>query len=386
MKIFLVFLLFISLSFFFRWDSIADILVLPVTNFNLSDMTSEVPTGWSVDKIKGKPLMRMKKEDNLFYLNLISSGDSSFGVRKEFKVDVKKFPILCWCWKVNKLPQGGDIRKSSTDDQALQLYVAFKAIGFPALTNTPVIGYIWDCEAPKGWNGRSPQIGCDKLRYIVLRNRTDKTGQWYTERRNLYQDYKKLFGDIKGGEPQGLTTGLQIHINTHKTKTSADSEIGGIYFSAAPSDIALAESIKEIKQIQNAKISAVKPPPPPRIFSIKKQPSTDCLNIIIEFNFNSADVDGSYTNEMQKIVEYMIKNPAAKLKITGHTDNTGSDQYNLVLSEKRADSVKNYLVNHFNVDQQRLITRGVGSANPVAGNDTEEGCKNNRCVTIDDCP
>jgi len=52
--------------FFFKWDSIADILVLPATNFNLSDMTSEAPTGWSVDKIKGKPLMRMKKRITYF--------------------------------------------------------------------------------------------------------------------------------------------------------------------------------------------------------------------------------------------------------------------------------------------------------------------------------
>lgn len=376
----------IGLSFFPLWDSVADLLIIPVTNFNLSDMASGVPAGWSIDKIKGKPFLKMKKEDNAFYLNLISSGDSSFGVRKECKVDIKKFPILCWRWKVNKLPQGGDIRKLSTDDQALQLYVAFKAIGFPALINTPVVGYIWDCEAPKGWSGRSQQIGANKLRYIVLRNRTDKTDQWYTERRNLYQDYKKLFGDIKGGEPQELTTGLQIHINTQKTKTTADSEIGEIYFSAAPSDIALAESAREIKQLQDLKISAVKPPPPPKIIAVKKQIPADCLNIIIEFNSSSADVGDSYNDEMQAVVEYMIKNPKAILTITGHTDNTGATQYNLILSEKRAKSVKNYLVNNFNIDEQRLTTQGICSAKPVADNDTEEGRKNNRYVTINDCP
>jgi len=386
MKKLVVFLLCIGLSIFPLWDSVADLLIIPVTNFNLSDMFSGVPAGWSIDKIKGKPLIKVKKEDNAFYLNLISSGDSSFGVRKEFKIDVKKFPILCWRWKVNKLPQGGDVRKSSTDDQALQLYVAFKAIGFPALTNTPVIGYIWDCEAPKGWNGRSPQIGGDKLRYIVLRNRTDQISQWYTERRNLYQDYKKLFCDIKGGEPQGLTTGLQIHINTQKTKTPANSEIGEIYFSAAPSDIALAESTREIKQMQDAKIIAVKPPPPLKISAVKKQPAADCLNISIGFNSDSADVSDSYNEEMQAVVEYLIKNPKANLTIIGHTDNTGSNQYNLILSEKRAESVKIYLVNNFNIDQQRLTTQGIGSAKPVVDNDTEEGRKNNRRVTINDCP
>ena len=150
--------------------------------------------------------------------------------------------------------------------------MAFKATGFPAITNIPVIGYIWDTETPKGWSGRSPQFGGDKLRYIVLRNRTDQTGQWYTERRNLYKDYKKLFSDIKGGEPQGLTTGLQIHINSQRTKSPADSMIGEIYFSAAPSDIALAESTREVIQTQDLKISAVKPPPSPKISAVRKSP------------------------------------------------------------------------------------------------------------------
>jgi outer membrane protein OmpA-like peptidoglycan-associated protein len=341
--------------------------------------------------------MRIKKEDNVFYLNLISSGDSSFGVRKEFRVDVKKFPILCWRWKVNKLPRGGDVRKTSTDDQALQVYVAFKATGFPTITNTPVIGYIWDSEAPKGWTGRSPQIGGSKLRYIVLRNKTDQTGQWYTERRNLYKDYKKLFGDIKGGKPQGLTTGLQIHINSQHTKSPVDSLIGEMYFSDAPSDIALAESVREVTQKQDLKISAIKPPapprisaikppPPPKISAVKKQPLTDCININIEFGPGSVAIGDNYNDEMQAIVKYLIKNPESKLTIIGHTNNIGTKQNNLVLSKRRATSVKNYLVDKFNIDGQRLIVQGVGSTQPVDDNDTDEGRKKNGRVTINNCP
>ena len=348
-------------------------------------MSAGLPEGWSLDKKTGKPIMRMKKEDNVFYLNLISSGDSSFGVRKEFRVDVKKFPILCWRWKVNKLPRGGDVRKSSTDDQAVQVLVAFKATGFPAITNTPVIGYIWDNEAPKGWIGRSSQIGGNKLRYIVLRNRTDQTGQWYTERRNLYKDYKKLFGDIKGGEPQGLTTGLQIHINSQHTKSPADSLIGEIFFSDAPSDIALAESVREVTQKQDLKISAVKPPAPPKISALKQQPITDCININIEFDSDSVDIGDNYNDQIQAIVKYLIKNPEAKLTIIGHTDNTGTTQQNLFLSRRRAESVKDYLVGNFNIDQQRLITQGVGSTQPVDDNDTDESRNNNRRVTINNC-
>jgi hypothetical protein len=245
-------------------------LTVPVTKFTAADTTNNIPAGWKLETKKGKPSLAVKKEEGLLFLHLNSAGDSSFGLQKEIKVDVKKYPILCWRWKANKLPAGGDVRKSSTDDQAIQLYVAFKPTGFPSTTNTPVIGYIWDAEAPKGWSGRSAQIGADKVRYIVLRNRTDQTGQWYTERRNLYQDYKKLFGDIKGGEPQGLTTGVQIYINSQHTKSPAESLIGEIYFSADPNDIALAEAAKSGKPAQDLNVSTTKPPPAPKAPSGQK--------------------------------------------------------------------------------------------------------------------
>ena len=103
--------------------------------------------------------------------------------------------------------------------------MAFKETGFPAVLNIPIIGYVWDNEAPKGWSGRSTQVGGDKLRYIVLRNKTDKLGFWYTERRNVYEDYKKLFPDINGGEPLGPTTGLQVYINTQRTKSPAAGSV-----------------------------------------------------------------------------------------------------------------------------------------------------------------
>ncbi|MCE5212563.1 MAG: DUF3047 domain-containing protein [Deltaproteobacteria bacterium] len=386
MKIKFVFLLGITLLFIWTLNSGADPLVIPAARFASAELLNGVPAGWSLDKKAGKPLMRMKKEDNVLYLNLISPGDSAFGIRKEFRIDVKKFPILCWRWKANKLPCGGDIRKPSTDDQALQLYVAFKAIRFPAIANTPVIGYIWDTEAPKGWSGRSPHVGGDKLRYIVLRNRTDQTGQWYTERRNLYKDYKKLFGDIKGGEPQGLTTGLQIHINSQRTKSPADSLIGEIYFSADPADIALAESAREVKQTPDAKISAVKPPPPPRISAVKKQTSGDCLNVSIKFDPDSATFDNRYSNEIKSLVAYLIRNPDAKLTIIGHTDSTGTNRSRMILSKKRAMSVKNYLVDNFKIDPQRLNIKGAGSVQPVADNNTEEGRRDNNRVAVNACP
>jgi outer membrane protein OmpA-like peptidoglycan-associated protein len=297
---------------------------------------------------------------------------------------VKKYPILCWRWKASRLPKGGDVRKSVTDDQSLQVYVAFKESGFLGM-NTPVVGYIWDNEAPKGWSGRSPQTGGDKLRYIVLRNKADKVGQWYTERRNIYQDYKRLFADTNGGEPQSATTGMQIHINSQRTKSPAEGMIGEIYFSNEPADITLAEAGKDFPPEKVAKISAVRPVIT-KIRAVKKPSSLKCFNTLMEFDTNSTVPGEAYKEEMQMVADYLIKNSGAKLDIIGHTDNVGAEAYNLALSRRRAESVKKYLVEQLDIDPQRLNVKGVGSANPPAGNDTPEGRQQNRSVLISDCP
>lgn len=383
------FFIFYCIALFFFWiaDSVADPGIIPVAKFTSPALPGGAPEGWSLEKKTGKPSMIMEKDGDTFYLHLISLGDSSFGIRKEAKVDVKKFPILRWRWKVNKLPLGGDVRKSSVDDQAVQIYIAFRETGFSRLLNPPIIGYIWDNEAPKGWTGKSMQIGGSKVRYIVLRNKTDKTGNWYTERRNIYQDYKKLFNDIKGGEPQELTTGLQIYINSQRTKSPAESLIGEIYFSDEVSDIALAAAEKEALSGKAAKISAIKPPAITKISSSKaKESLLNCINISIEFKTDSTTVEDNYNDKIQMIAEYLIKNHEIKLTLIGHTDNIGTEEYNRNLSRSRAENVKNYLINKFNFDPQRLIVQGAGSTQPIAGNNTPEGRQQNRRVSIKDCP
>lgn len=201
-----------------------------VTAFAMERGKKNVPEGWEVEKAKGIPNVSLVKEGKTVYLHLKSEEKSSFGIKKEFKVDIKKYPYLHWKWKVTQLPRGGDIRKSETDDQAIQIYVAFTATGWPAKFNTPAVAYIWDNEAPKGLMIKSPQRLMDKVRYIVLRNKTDKLGEWYEEKRNVYEDYKKLFKDINKGEPKGATKGISFYINSQHTKSQAESFIGEVYF------------------------------------------------------------------------------------------------------------------------------------------------------------
>lgn len=352
-------------------------------------MPGGAPAGWVLEKKVGTPSLKVEKDgDAFYYLHLFSPGSSSFGVRTKAQVNVKEFPILSWRWKVDKLPVGGDVRKKAADDQALQVYVAFKETGFPAVLNTPVIGYIWDNEAPKGWSGRSTQIGGDKMRYIVLRNKTDKSGQWYTERRNIYEDYKKLFSDINGGEPLGVTTGLQVHINTQRTKTPADGMIGDIYFSSETKDVAATEAAKEKIAARTPVISSVRRPSArsAKIAAPERVSKPGCVNISVRFDLNSTEVDSIPPDGMQTIIETLIQNPESRLLITGHTDNIGREAYNVELSSKRAKSVRNYLIEKYSIDEQRMVVKGVGSSQPVAGNDSPEGQAQNRRVTIQNCP
>jgi len=205
--------------------------IITAARFNSDRIENGAPAGWELDKKSGTPAVTIDCEGNTCSLHLTSDGESSFGVKKGVSINIREYPVLNWRWKAITLPSNGDVRKKHTDDQALQIYVAFPATGWPEKLNTPVIGYIWDSEAPKGWTGRSPHLGGDKLRYVVVRNKTDQTGEWFTEKRNIYQDYQRLFRDLKGGQPLGPTKGISLYINSQHTGSPAEGCIAEIFFS-----------------------------------------------------------------------------------------------------------------------------------------------------------
>ena len=209
--------------------SAAENETIPATRFASTELVKGAPPGWALERKAGTANLRLEKDGGDFVVRLVSDQKSSFGIKRKLCVDLKEYPILNWRWKTTRLPHGGDVRKAATDDQAVQLYVAFPPTGFPAAFNTPIIGYVWDNEAPRGWTGRSDQIGGGKLRYMVVRNKTDRVGEWYTERRNLYDDFRKLFPDLKGVDT--VTVGLQLHINSQHTKSDAEGWIGDVFFS-----------------------------------------------------------------------------------------------------------------------------------------------------------
>ena len=196
--------------------------------FTSPELVNGVPPGWILDRKAGTVNIRLEKEQEGFALRLASDHHSAFGIKRPLKVDIRQYPFLNWRWKAVRLPQGGDVRDSDLDDQAIQIYVAFPPLGFPERLNTPVLGYVWDNEAPRGWTGRSDQFGGAKMRYVVVRNKADRLGEWYTEKRNLHQDVQALFGDLK---ISSITRGIELYINSQNTKTAAEAYIADLFFS-----------------------------------------------------------------------------------------------------------------------------------------------------------
>ncbi len=101
----------------------------------------------------------------------------------------------------------------------------------------------------------------------------------------------------------------------------------------------------------------------------------------LEFVPGSAVIKEASNSSLNDLAGLLLKKTEWKIQISGHTDNVGNDQANLILSKKRAESVKAYLVSK-NVPAERVKTLFFGKTKPIASNDTEEGRQKNRRVEM----
>jgi outer membrane protein OmpA-like peptidoglycan-associated protein len=109
-------------------------------------------------------------------------------------------------------------------------------------------------------------------------------------------------------------------------------------------------------------------------------PERITMTLNVEFDFDKSDVKPKYHDVIGKLAEFMKQYPNTTTVIEGHTDNRGKYEYNIRLSERRAESVRSYLVEKFDIDPSRLTIKGYGYTKPVATNDTDEGRQRNRRI------
>jgi OOP family OmpA-OmpF porin len=111
-----------------------------------------------------------------------------------------------------------------------------------------------------------------------------------------------------------------------------------------------------------------------------------CTTLDVQFEIDRYAIQHEYAATVERLGAYLRKYPDTTAVIEGHTDEVGTDEYNVELSQRRANSVVDYLVDHSGIDRSRLKAVGYGKTRPVADNSTDEGKRQNRRIdSIIDC-
>lgn len=214
---------------------------LTVGQFSAGTSAQALPDGW-------KPLTFRKIERHTKY-ELVKDGESmvvrarsdasASGLTREIRIDPREYPIVRWRWKVENLLKTSDVSRKDGDDYPARLYIAFEydpdKVGFSRrakyrvarliLGDIPIgaLNYIWDSKAAV--ETFVDNAYTDFAKMVVLRSGAQFVGAWVEEERNVYQDYKRAFGE----EPP-MIKGVAIMTDTDDTKESATAYYGDIVF------------------------------------------------------------------------------------------------------------------------------------------------------------
>jgi peptidoglycan-binding protein ArfA len=140
-------------------------------------------------------------------------------------------------------------------------------------------------------------------------------------------------------------------------------------------------NIKIVNNIQVSQASTPAPAPGPGPCATLQADITGLLKTPINFQTDGFSLASESQGQLTQVADKLKACPDAKLAVVGHTDNTGNDAINIPLSGNRAKSVADYLISQ-GVAADHISSNGVGSAQPIASNDTPDGRAQNRRVDI----
>ena len=200
-------------------------------------------------------------------------------------------------------------------------------------------------------------------------------------RQAIQGDYDNALRIFNSLPPNSKDCAPQEYAKAEATLAHIEEEISEGHFSYAKKYVSHAdEQVRDAKSAAkrrcSEKAATPSPPPPP-------PPPEEKSTFILEgtnFDYKKASISPTSEPTLKEAGSVLKRFTAIKVRIEGHTDNVGSDGYNQKLSERRAASVKDYLVNNFGIDPSRIETVGLGEANPIADNNTDEGRAQNRRI------
>ena len=188
-------------------------------DLTLGSFSSADLSGWQDETFRGKmkTSYHLVTENGKTALKAHSHGAAS-GLMKKVDLDPKKYPVIRWSWKVEHTVKREDVTKKSGDDFAARVYVVFPSALF---WRTKAINYVWASRLPKNSAVPSPYTGNAFI--LAVESREERVGTWISEERNIYEDYKRLFGE----EPPRIGA-VAIMTDTDDTKDEITAWYGDI--------------------------------------------------------------------------------------------------------------------------------------------------------------
>jgi hypothetical protein len=215
--------------------------VLEVGKFSASQVGTALPDGWkplTFKKIPKHTSYEVVKDGGVTIVKAVSDASAS-GLIKPVVIDPKEYPIVRWRWKIDNVLQHSDVALKEGDDYPARLYITFeydpdrvsfgKKLKFKAgqalFGDIPIaaLNYIWETKTPVDTIVENAYTDFAKM--VIVESGTQKVGMWIDEERNIYEDYKKAFGE----EPP-MINGVAIMSDTDNTKEQATAYYGDIVF------------------------------------------------------------------------------------------------------------------------------------------------------------
>jgi hypothetical protein len=170
------------LMFGLAMGAMADVIVIDDFNDGLREE-------WEEKNFQGRTIYTVVTENGNRVLQAESNASAS-GLIFRVNYDVQEYPILTWRWKVENILEKGDETSKDGDDYAARVYVIFPH-WFPPRTRS--INYIWANKLPLGEYVPNPFFRNAVM--VAVRSGAGEIGRWHTERRNVLEDYRMIFGE-----------------------------------------------------------------------------------------------------------------------------------------------------------------------------------------------
>ena len=218
---------------------------LEVSVFSSASPGEGLPDGWqplTFQRIKRHTDYSLVEEGDGVVVKAVSHQAAS-GLTRVLSINPKEYPLIQWRWKVNNVLQKGDVTQKDGDDYPARIYIAFafdpgrasflqrlehRAAQLVRGKDVPyrAISYIWGSNSAAGTMVANAYT--DRVMMFVVQAGREKLQQWVVQERNVYEDYKKAFGE----EPT-MISGVAIMTDTDNTQKSAVAWYGDIIFRKA---------------------------------------------------------------------------------------------------------------------------------------------------------